>query len=135
MRSAIILVTLGLAFSVAAQAKKPPQEIKIKIDSTGWDKTLLLEKMNGSGRFHGLHFDESEEAYEYRIAYGTGQDPAAVQVGQMNATSGTVTVFDAQGKELFDFVREGRFTDAGVTNAIAKEIVKRLLIIRSQTPQ
>jgi hypothetical protein len=135
MRSAIILVTLALVFSVAAQARKPLQEVKVKVDSAGWDRALLLEKMNDSGRFHGLHFDESDDVYEYRIAYGAGQDPAAVQVGVMNATSGTVTVFDARGVELFDFTRQGRFTDAGVTNAVAKEIVKRLHIIRSQTSQ
>ena len=134
MRAVFIGILIGLTFSAAAQARRAPQEIKIKVEaSSAWEQSLLLEKMNESGRLHGLHFDESEEDYEYRVVYGTAVDPAAVQYGQINATVGTVTVFDAQGHEMFDFQREDRVTEAGVTNAVAKEIVKRLQVIRSQT--
>lgn len=40
-------------------------------------------------------------------------------------------VYDAQGKELFKFDRKGRGTDKGATNAVAKEIIKRLSEWRS----
>jgi hypothetical protein len=134
MRFVFIGILLGLAFSPAAQAKNPPHDIKIKVEASAWAKSLLLQKLNDSGRFHGLHFDESEQVYDYRVVFETNQDPAAAQDGQMNDITGSATVFDAQGNQLFDFKREGRFTESGVTNAVAKEIVKRLHTIRSQLP-
>jgi hypothetical protein len=134
MRFAIIGVLLGLAFSGTASARKQPQEIRVRVEASAWYQTLLLEKLNDSGRLHGLHFDEADQNYDYRIAFGTGQDPVAAQYGQMNDTSGSAAVFDAHGAEMFEFNREGRFSDAGVTNAIAKEIVKRLLKIRAELP-
>ena len=134
MRGLFIGILLGLTFTAVAQAKKQPREIRIRVEASAWEKSLLLEKLNDSGRFHGLHFDESEQDYDYRVVYGTAQDPALVQYGQANATMGSASVFDAHGTEMFDFKREGRFTESGVTNAVAKEIVKRLHTILSQSP-
>jgi hypothetical protein len=47
--------------------------------------------------------------------------------GDINASLGSTSVYDSQGKEMFEFKREGRWTDSGATNAVAKEIIKRLL--------
>ncbi len=45
-----------------------------------------------------------------------------------------VTVFDDQGNSLFSFTREQRITDSGSTNAVAKEIIKRLHELKSSLP-
>jgi hypothetical protein len=42
-----------------------------------------------------------------------------------------VTVFDKRGNTLFAFTREQRITDSGATNAVAKEIIKRLNELKS----
>ena len=134
MRAVLMGILLCLLFSPIAQAKNPPVEVKVRVEASAWAKSLLLEKMNESGRLHGLHFDESDQDFAYRVVFGTSQDPTAGQYGQMNDITGSASVYDAQGNEMFDFTREGRFTASGVTNAVAKEIVKRLHTIRSQIP-
>jgi hypothetical protein len=40
-------------------------------------------------------------------------------------------VFDTKGAELFNFNRDGRKTDSGAANATAKEIIKRLRVLRA----
>jgi hypothetical protein len=135
IRFTFIGILLGLAFSATVHARKQPQEIRVRVEASAWYQTLLLEKLNDSGRLHGLHFDESDQNFDYRIAFGTGQDQVAAEYGQMNDATGSAAVFDAHGAEMFEFNRQGRFSDAGVTNAIAKEIVKRLLKIRAELPQ
>jgi hypothetical protein len=135
MRILFIGILLGLALTGTAQAKKQQQEIRVRVEASAWYQSLLLEKLNDSGRLHGLHFDESDQNYDYRIAFGTGQDTVAAEYGQMNDATGSAAVFDPRGAKMFEFNREGRFSDAGVTNAIAKEIVKRLLKIRAELPQ
>ena len=115
------------------RAKGELQEIKVKVEASEWDKNLLLEKLNANGKDQGLQFDESEQDYEYRIVFGTAQKAVGDQ--GINASMGSTTVFDAQGKEMFDFNRQARWTDSGAANAVAKEIVKRLVKMRSQTPK
>lgn len=61
-----------------------------------------------------------------RIAFETGQKPVGTVYGDVNASAGSTTVYDAQGKEIFGFRREGRWTASVATNAAAKEIIKRL---------
>jgi hypothetical protein len=134
IRFVFVGMLFSLAFSAPARARRETQEIKVRVEASAWYQTLLLEKLNDSGRLHGLHFDEADQNFDYRIAFGTGHDPVAAEYGQMNDTSGSAAVFDAHGAEMFEFNREGRFSDAGVTNAIAKEIVKRLLKIRAELP-
>jgi hypothetical protein len=126
-------VALLCAGSTTVQAKGELQEIKVKVEASEWDKNLLLEKLNANGKDQGLQFDESEQDYEYRIVFGTAQKAVGDQ--GINASMGSTTVFDAQGKEMFDFNRQARWTDSGAANAVAKEIVKRLVKMRSQTPK
>jgi hypothetical protein len=51
--------------------------------------------------------------------------------GDINASMASTAVFDSNGTELFEFERHGRATDNGATNAVAKEIIKRLIKLRN----
>jgi hypothetical protein len=106
------------------------QTIKVKIEANQWDSDLLLKRLNEHGRGHHLEFALADADYEYRIAFATGQKPVGTVYGDINASGGSTKVYDSEGKELFDFKREGRWTDSGATNAAAKEIIKRLYKLR-----
>ena len=108
----------------------PQQTIKVKIEANQWDSDLLLKKLNEHGRGRHFEFALVDADYEYRIAFETGQKPVGTVYGDINASAGSTAVYDAQGKEMFGFKREGRWTDSGAANAAAKEIVKRLHKLR-----
>jgi hypothetical protein len=121
----IVLVPLS-----SAQNKPPAPELKVKIEATELDRKILLERLNANGAGHHLKFALAEQDFDYRIVFGTGQKPVGTAYGDINASAGSTAVYDAQGKEMFEFKREGRWTDSGATNAISKEIIKRLLKLR-----
>lgn len=73
-----------------------------------------------------MHFVLADQNFEYRVTFGTEQKP----VSGINASAANTAVYDAEGKELFEFKREDRWTDSGATNATAKEIIKRLLQLK-----
>jgi hypothetical protein len=109
--------------------------LKIKTEAPELDKRWLLESLGSHGADHKLKFESVGHDFDYRIVFATGQ--RAVNIfssgsgGSINASMAAADVYDAQGKELFKFDRKGRGTDQGATNAVAKEIVKRLLEWRS----
>jgi hypothetical protein len=96
----------------------------MKIDAPELDKSLLLQKLNHHGADHALRFESSDQGFDYRIELGTFQhkNTAATLAGAMAVHfSGAETkVFDPQGRLLFSFTRETRYTDKGATNAAAK---------------
>jgi hypothetical protein len=105
--------------------------LKVKIEATELDKSVLVKKLNEHGIDHRLGFQPVDTGYAYRIVFATSQDKSDVFVwgsgGGMNSSAAGADVFDVEGRELFKFTRNGRGTDAGATNAVAKELVKRLV--------
>jgi hypothetical protein len=134
MKNTSVILVIGLLAAVfqtlCSGQNSSSQIIRVKLEANQWDTDLLLGKLNEHGRSHHLEFALADEDYEYRIAFETGQKPVGTVYGDINASVGTTTVYDAQGKEVFGFKREGRWTDSGAANAAAKEIVKRLYKLR-----
>ena len=124
------LLLFALAPLGLAQTKSPVSDLKVKIEATEFDRKMLLERLNANGASHHLKFVMAEQDFDYRIVFGTGQKPVGTIYGDINASMGSTAVYDPQGKEVFEFRREGRWTDSGATNAISKEIIKRLLKLR-----
>ncbi len=133
------MLLLAAAVPCLAQKKPLPETVKVKIEATEWDKNLLLEKLGKHGLDHGLKFEAADEDFTYRIVFSTGQEKTQVLYGGsgggINSSAATVGIFDSKGTELFQVKRAGRGTDAGAANAVAKEIVKRLVQLRSQAPK
>jgi hypothetical protein len=123
--SLIVLMLVPVLGSV--QNRNGAQPLKVKIEATELDRKMLVEKLNSHGESHHLKFQLVEQDFDYRITFGTGQGTVNTVYGAVNSSAATTSVFDANGKELFEFRREGRWTDSGATNAAAKEIIKRLL--------
>jgi hypothetical protein len=139
MKSLCIVLILVFAAPCFSQKKSPSETIKVKVEATEWDKNLLFDKLGKHGLDHGLKFEGATEDFTYRIVFSTGQEKTQVLFGGsgggVNTSAATVSVFDQKGTELFQVKREGRGTDAGATNAVAKEVVKRLVQLRSQIPK
>jgi hypothetical protein len=120
---------------VVAQKGDRLQTVKVKMESNQWDRDLVLEKLNHHGASHRLKFEVVEEGFDYRITFATGQHKNTLLglagAGAVNYSKAEVTAYDSKGTELFQFQRENRYTDSGATNAAAKEIIKRLVRLRS----
>jgi hypothetical protein len=123
-RHFVFLLFLTFCFVHVAMGQQP---LKVKIESPELDRKTLIEKLNDHGASHHLKFELADQDFDYRIVFGTGQEPVMSAYGSINSSGSVTRVFDAKGSELFEFKREGRWTDNGATNAAAKEIIKRLL--------
>jgi hypothetical protein len=114
-----------------AQTDHAPSLVKIKIDAPALDSASLLAKLNDHGADHRMKFEAADEGYVYRIEFDTFQhrNSAATLAGAgaVHFSGAEAKVYDNQGKLVFEFSRETRYTDAGATNAVAKEVIKRLL--------
>jgi hypothetical protein len=122
-----LLFLLAIAATPPSFAQHPlGSNLKIKIEATELDQQTLLTRLNANGVAHHLQFVLADQDFDYRVTFGTEQKP----VSGINASAATTVVYDAEGKELFEFKREGRWTDSGATNATAKEIIKRLLKLK-----
>lgn len=132
MLGAVLLLCIQFCF---AQTKPQPTVLKIKIDAPELDKRWLLESLESHGADHELKFESVDHDFDYRIVFATGQHAVNIfssgSGGSINASMAVADVYDAQGKKLFKFDRKGRGSDKGATNAVAKEIIKRLLEWRS----
>ena len=132
LASTLLLVFALLnASSAQNSGQKGPQALKIKIEAPELDKHLLLSKLNENGTKRGMNFELAEESFDYRIQFETSQNTmlegSKGGISTSNKSSASTSVFDAQGKQLFTFQRANRLTDSGATNAVAKEIIKRIL--------
>jgi hypothetical protein len=116
-----------LIFPFFASAQKSRQPLKVKIEATALDRQMIIEKLNSHGEGHHLKFELSDGEFDYRIVFSTSQTPTNTAYGAVNSSTAMTSLFDSKGSELFEFKREGRWTDSGATNAAAKEIIKRLL--------
>jgi hypothetical protein len=136
---ACIAFALLLPAVCAAQCKSAVETLKVKFEaSEGADTHLLVQKLNEHGCGHGLAFEPVDHGFVFRILLvkttkprttlsmaggGTAHDPIVL-----------ITVYDDKGTELFNFERSRamRITYKGTVNASAKEIIKRLVQMRSQ---
>jgi hypothetical protein len=128
LRRSVVLFLVSCCFASFTTGQQP---LKLKIESTELDRKVLVEKVNEHGASHHLKFELADQDFDYRVVFGTGQGNVMTMYGSVNASAAVTKVFDAKGSELFEFKREGRWTDTGATNAAAKEIIKRLLKLRA----
>jgi hypothetical protein len=124
LRHSFLVLIVSCGFAQLAMGQ---QVIKVRIDAKELDRALLFQKLNDHGADHHMRFELVSQGYDYRIGYGTGA--AGGPYGPV-ATASVTRVFDAKGAELFNFNRDGRKTDAGAANATAKEIIKRIRVLR-----
>lgn len=129
--SASWLLCVSLCCCAAAAAKVPPKVSKVKIEATELDRKMLLRQLNSNGTKlrHEMKFElvESDTDYDYRIVFATSQGTTQTSFGEMNTSGASADVFDSNGTELFWFERKGRWTDKGAADAVAYEIIKRIL--------
>ena len=129
----LALALLVLAFPAsgpAAKAAADPQTVKVKIEASEFDRRLLLEKLNEHAAERGMKFVSDDKEYKYVIEFAVEQGKAWTSGpggGSYNTSEAKVTVYDDQEVEMFRFSRAQRRTDGGATNAVAKEIIKRML--------
>ena len=132
----LALALFVLAFPAGASTKiaPPPQVVKVNIEASEFDRRMLLEKLNARGLELGLKFVQDEIEFTYRIEFateqGTGWAWGRTNGGEYNTSEAKTTVYDEHDAELFSFTRALRRTDSGATNAVAKEIIKRMLILK-----
>jgi len=123
MNLRVLAILLAFAVFPGIARAAADSTLRVRIEATELDKKLLLEKLNDNGKSHHMLFAAIDEGFDYRIVFETFQE----ETPQGNRRSGArVTVFDKQGATLFSFNRLQRYTDSGATNAVAKEIIKRL---------
>jgi hypothetical protein len=136
-RKFALIVTASLVLLAWGIAQTPPAHgaAKVKIEATELDRKMLLQKLNSHGADHRMKFESAESDYDYRIVFSTGQEKSVAGVwgsgGSFNSSVANADVFDGKGTELFRFERKQRGTDSGATNAVAKEIIKRILKVNS----
>jgi len=128
LRYLLVLLVFTCGFAPFAMAQ---QVWRVKVDAKEFDRGFLIQKLNEHGADHHIKFEFVRENYDYRIAYGTGEAGGFAPYGPVVATASVTRVFDSKGAELFEFTRDNRKTNEGAANATAKEIIKRLLRMRS----
>jgi len=118
-----------------AECKTAVAVLKVRIEASESDKQKLFKSLKEHGCNHGLGFESTDEKFDYRIAVADILKPkmTLTQAGIGSAEEAFVitTVFDDKGIVLFTFDRRARLTRRGLLNASAKEIVKRLIHLRS----
>ena len=122
-----LLLMLGVCYR--AQSQQPTKAIRAKIEATELDRRMLLQKLNIHGQDHHMRFESAESDYDYRIIFSTGQGTTQTTYGELNSSLASADVFDPQETELFRFDRKGRGSDQRATDAVAKEIIKRIAIL------
>jgi hypothetical protein len=131
---ALALLVLAFPASTPARAAAPSEGVKVKIEASEMDRRLLLEKLNEHGAEHGMKFVLDDKEFNYRINFaveqGKGWTSGAAGGGSYNTSEAKATVYDSKDGELFSFTRAQRRTDSGATNAVAKEIIKRMLKLK-----
>ena len=131
---ALALLVFAFPASTPAKAATEPETVKVKIDGSEMDRRMLLEKLNEHGAEKGMKFVLDEKVFSYRIEFSTeqgkGWTSGAVGGGSYNTSEAKTTVYDEKDGELFHFARSQRRTDSGATNAVAKEIIKRMLKLK-----
>lgn len=131
---ALALLVFAFPASAPAKAATQPETVKVKIEASEMDRRMLLEKLNEHGAEKGMKFVLDDKEFNYRIEFSTEQGHAwnagAGSGGSYNTSEAKTTVYDEKDGELFHFTRAQRRTDSGATNAVAKEIIKRMMKLK-----
>jgi hypothetical protein len=128
LRRTVLVVIFSLCF---AHFTIGQTEIRIKIQASQLDRSLLFQKLNDHGADHHMHFVMVDRDFDYRVAYGTAGGAVMTPYGPTGGSASVTKVFDPAGAELFEFSRNGRATNDQAANATAKEIIKRIGKLRS----
>ena len=116
-----IMVALALSIASAAAA----QEFKVKLEGTAQDRAKFLERLNENGKEQGVSFVDTDSGYQYRVAiYSEGAKGSDYLFGGGADASAAVLTPDCQ--VAYISTRGGRTTKGGATNALSKDIVKKL---------
>jgi hypothetical protein len=127
----LLSLLLVLGAPGPAQSQTVPKVIRAKIEGTELDRRMLLKDLKTHGLDHHMKFELAESDFDYRIVFSTGQGTTETTWGELNSSLASADVFDPNGTELFKFERKGRGRDEAATNAVAKEIIKRILKLNS----
>jgi hypothetical protein len=119
-----------------AQCKTVTATLKVKIEASESDKKLLLKKLNDHGCSHALLFEMADEGVEYLISFSNVQKARSTLGlgggGTAYSSVALTTVYNDKGTLLFQVERGNRLTHPGAVNASAKEVVKRLILVRTR---
>jgi hypothetical protein len=131
---ALALYVLAFPGGAAAKNAAAPETVKVKIEASEMDRRMLVEKLNEHGAEHGMKFVLADKEFSYRIQFsveqGKGWNTGVGSGGSYNTSEAKATVYNEKDAELFSFTRAQRRTDSGATNAVAKEIIKRILKLK-----
>lgn len=127
LRRTVVLLFLSCCCAHLAMGQTT---IRIKIQAAPLDRSLLFQKLNDHGADHHIRFVMVEEGFDYRVAYGTAGGAVMTPYGPTGGSASVTKVFDPAGAELFEFSRNGRWTNDAAANATAKEIIKRIRKLR-----
>jgi hypothetical protein len=127
LRGTALLLIFSFYFAHFAMGQT---EIRIKIQASQIDRSLLFQKLNDHGADHHMHFVMVERDFDYRVAYGTAGGAVMTPYGPTGGSASVTKVFDPSGAEIFEFSRNGRATADQAANATAKEIIKRIRRLR-----
>jgi hypothetical protein len=125
LRHLLVVLIFSCAF---AQLAVGQQTWRVRVDAKDLDRGLLISKLQEHGANNHIKIAIANEGYDYRVACGTG---GFTPYGAAGASASVTKVFDGKGTELFEFTRDGRKTDVGAANATAKEIIKRIRVLRA----
>ncbi|MFY9802227.1 MAG: hypothetical protein WA211_12855 [Candidatus Acidiferrales bacterium] len=127
LRRTILFLVLGCCFAPLAMGQVT---IRIKIQASQLDRSLLFQKLNDHGADHHMRFVLVDTGFDYRVAYGTAGGAVMTPYGPTGGSASVTKVFDPTGAEIFEFSRNGRATNDQAANATAKEIIKRIRKLR-----
>jgi hypothetical protein len=122
---------LALGVSCYAQSQPATKAIRTKIEGTELDRRMLFSRLKTHGLDHHMNFELAESDFDYRIVFSTGQGTTETTWGELNSSFASADVFDPAGTELFRFERKGRGRDEAACDAVAKEVIKRILKLNS----
>lgn len=113
----------ALVMTIAASAAA--QEFKVKLEGTAQDRARFLQQLNDNGKDQKVSFVDTDTDFQYRIAiYSEGAKASDFVFGGGADASAAVLTPDCQ--VAYIVTRGGRTTKGGASNALSKDIVKKL---------
>ena len=134
-----ILLTVLCSVILASGQSVP---IKVSIDANRSNQEELLRALNSRGTKFRMVFSLVDHAYDYRIAFETGETPRDVLTGAGGNVTGTTVdyptgiavLYDGKDHELFRIKHEAFWNENHAISGTAKDIVRRLQKWRSDHP-
>lgn len=131
MRPKYLSVLLALFCSLGAlsQTAGQPQphsvlRVWVQGDTSRLPDFVSSCKREFSERNIELQISRSDEPFEYNIV--------VVQESSIGGAAGAVVVLDGKGRFVASVVRSGRWSGKGALNASAKELAKKMAILRGE---